>query len=51
MLDPAMKIYHSNSKRIAKRTLDKVRPGEMNWYDKRGLQVWNKNVEDPSGSQ
>ena len=46
-----MKIYDGNGTRIAKRTLDKVRPGEMYGYDKRGLQVWNEDVEDPSGSQ
>ncbi len=51
MLPPAVKIYYSKGKSVSRRALDKVQPGEMFSFDKMGTQVWNEDVDDPSGSQ
>ncbi len=51
MPGPATKIYDCNGKRVSKRVLEKVKPGEMYGYDKMGTQVWNEDDDDPSSSQ
>ncbi len=51
MLPPVVKIYDSNCKRVSRRALDKVQPGEMFSFDKMGTQVWNEDIDYPSGSQ
>ena len=51
MLDQTMKIYDRDGKRVAKRVLDKVGPGELYGYNRMGCQVWKEDLPEDSGSQ
>ncbi len=51
ILDPEINVDDSNGKRVSKRVVQKVRPGEMSGCNNHCFQVWNEDVEEPSAEQ
>ncbi len=38
-------LFDKKGKKMSAKHFDKVMPGELCWWDQRGVELWNKNTD------